>query len=99
MNITKINKDDKLIVTLEGRLDTITAPQLQGELLPLFETNKAIVLNFENLAYISSAGLRVLLLGEKTAKSSNAKMTITAVPESIMDVLEMTGFSEILNIV
>lgn len=98
MTITKNNTQDKTIFLLEGRLDTTTAPQLQETLIPEFDTIKEIELNFSSLAYVSSAGLRVLLMGEKAAKAKGGSLTITGVSEEIMEVFDMTGFSGILNI-
>jgi len=99
MNINRTNTEEKTIIDLEGRLDTTTAPQLQSALIPEFDTSKEIELNFCDLAYVSSAGLRVLLMGEKTARAKGAKLVITNVSAEIMEVFEMTGFSEILTIV
>jgi anti-anti-sigma factor len=98
MTITKTRENESLVLALEGRLDTATAPQLQETLLPAFEEAKTITLDLKGLAYVSSAGLRVLLLGEKTAKSKDASMVLTGVSEEVMEVLEMTGFVDILNI-
>ena len=99
MTIDKKQDNGKIILTMDGRLDTTTAPKLQEVLIPVFDDAKEVVLDFANLAYISSAGLRVLLMGEKTAKAKDAKMIIKNVSEEIMDVFEMTGFSDMLEIV
>jgi len=99
MTITKSKDNDKVTVSLEGRLDTTTAPQLQDELVNVFNDAKSVVLDFSQLIYVSSAGLRVLLIGMKTAKASNAEFTLTNVSEEIMEVLEMTGFTDMLTIV
>ncbi|MDR1705334.1 MAG: STAS domain-containing protein [Clostridiales bacterium] len=98
MTITKTQGDGTLILALQGRLDTATAPQLQEELIPALADAKNVVLDFANLAYISSAGLRVLLMGEKQAKLGPASMTLRNVPEEVLEVLSMTGFTDILNI-
>lgn len=99
MEIVKSQENGKITLALSGRLDTTTAPQLQGALLPAFEAAKSVVLNFAGLCYVSSAGLRVLLLGEKTAKMKDASMSLINVPKDIKDVFEMTGFTDILKIV
>lgn len=99
MTITIKQDGDKVIFAFEGRLDTTTAPQLQEVLIPEFNTVKEVELDFANLAYVSSAGLRVLLMGEKTAKAKGASMSITNVSDGIMEVFDMTGFSSILKIV
>ena len=99
MNINKTQDGEKTTFTLSGRLDTTTAPKLQDTLLPEFDTAKHVELNFTELTYISSAGLRVLLMGEKAAKSKGGSMTLTGVSEEIMEVFEMTGFADMLTII
>ena len=98
MTINKVLENNKITLTLEGRLDTITSPQLQEALIPAFNEANEIVLDFAKLAYVSSAGLRVLLMGEKTSKSANVPMSIKNVSEEIMEVLDMTGFTDMLTI-
>ena len=99
MDIAKTNDKNKTTFTLSGRLDTTTAPQLQEVLIPEFDTSEDITLDFSGLAYVSSAGLRVLLMGEKTAKAKEGKLTLVNVSDEIKEVFEMTGFTDILNIV
>ena len=98
MNINKTQNGEKTLLALSGRLDTTTAPKLQDALIPEFDTVKHVELDFSGLAYVSSAGLRVLLMGEKTAKATGGKFTLVNVSEEIMEVFEMTGFADILNI-
>jgi anti-anti-sigma factor len=98
MIITKKQEGDKLVIALEGRLDTTTAPELQEQLIPEFDTSKHIRLDFKDLVYVSSAGLRVILLGEKTAKAKGAFMSLSNVSPEIQDIFEMTGFSNVLTI-
>jgi anti-anti-sigma factor len=98
MTITKVQEGDKLIIALEGRLDTTTAPELQAQLIPEFDTAKHIQLDFKDLAYVSSAGLRVLLLGEKTASAKGGVLILVNVSPEIQEVFEMTGFSDVLTI-
>lgn len=99
MTINKTQENGKLTLALEGRLDTTTAPQLQDVLIPAFDEAAQIELNFTKLAYVSSAGLRVLLMGQKTAKAKGASMSLCGVSEEIMEVFEMTGFADMLTIV
>jgi len=99
MTINRTAENDKLIFALEGRLDTTTAPQLEGVLIPAFDEAKEIILNFDKLAYVSSAGLRVLLKGQKAAKPKGASMTVTGVSDEIKEIFEMTGFTDMLTIV
>ena len=98
MTIDKKQENKKLTLVLEGRLDTTTAPQLQDVLIPAFDETEDIALDFTKLAYVSSAGLRVLLMGQKTAKAKGASMTLSGVSAEIMEVFEMTGFADILQI-
>jgi len=99
VTIDKKMNDGKLTITLDGRLDTTTSPRLQDVLIPAFDEAPHIELDFEKLAYVSSAGLRVLLMGQKAAKAKNASMALANVSEEIMEVLDMTGFSDMLTIV
>jgi len=99
MTTNKTQTAEKTTLALSGRLDTTTAPKLQEALIPEFDTAKHVELNFAEIAYVSSAGLRVLLMGEKAAKSKSASMTLTGVSEEIMEVFEMTGFADMLTIV
>ena len=86
-----------LEVALEGRLDTMTAPELEAELNGSMEGAESLVLDFSKLDYISSAGLRVLLAAHK-AMNAKGGMKVTHVNEIVREVFEVTGFSDILTI-
>ncbi len=96
MNIIKNFEGDKLVVALEGRLDTTTAPDLAAELENL-DGVKSLVFDFADLEYVSSAGLRVILATQKTMNRQGS-MEIINVNETIMEVFEITGFADILTI-
>ena len=98
MNITKTQENQTTTLALSGRLDTMTAPQLQEVLIPLLEQGNQVVLDFEKLDYVSSAGLRVLLLGAKSAEAHGGNQNLENVSPEIMEVLEMTGFNNVLTI-
>ena len=98
MNITAIEKENLITLQLSGRLDTTTAPELQKELIAKIDTGLDVELDFSDLQYVSSAGLRVLLMGEKAAKGKDTTMKLINVSADIMEVFEMTGFSNILKI-
>lgn len=98
MTIHKTQEDGVPTLTLEGRLDTITAPELETVLLPSLEECEELMMDFESLDYLSSAGLRVLLAGQKKANKLRKSMVITGVNDTIMEVFEMTGFADILTI-
>lgn len=97
MNINIIKNEKNLTFELEGRLDTTTAPQLESELKKNLDGIEFLVLDFSKLEYLSSAGLRVLLSSQK-AMNTQGKMVIKNVNSTIMDIFEVTGFSEILTI-
>ena len=97
MTITKANDGDKLTLTLEGRLDTTTTPQLEEELKSVLNDVKTLVFDFGSLEYLSSAGLRVLLATQKQMNQQGS-MIITNVNDTIMKVFEVTGFVDILTI-
>lgn len=97
MNIVKNRESDKLVLSLEGRLDTMTAPALEAEVKGSIDGVKELVFDFEKLEYVSSAGLRVLLASQKIMNKQGS-MCILHVNEVIMEVFEVTGFSDILTI-
>ena len=82
---------------MSGRLDTTTAPQLDGEIKESVDGVTELIFDLEDLEYISSAGLRVLLASQKTM-NKQGEMKVTAVSEPVMEIFEVTGFSEILTI-
>ena len=97
MTIHKHENDTELTLALEGRLDTTTAPELEKLLKESLDGITALVFDFEKLEYISSAGLRVLLAAQKTMNRQGS-MKVIHVGEIIMEIFEVTGFSEILTI-
>lgn len=97
MIINKNVEDKNMTIALDGRLDTTTAPQLEAELKDSIDGIEKLVFDFENLGYLSSAGLRVLLSAQKTM-NKQGEMVITKVNETIMEIFEVTGFVDILTI-
>ncbi len=97
MTITKKQNGAALEIALEGRLDTMTAPELEAELKNLLGGVESLTLDCEKLDYISSAGLRVLLTAHK-ALSGKRGMKVIHVNEVVQEVFEVTGFSDILTI-
>ena len=88
---------DELVLEITGRVDTITAPALDKTIYENLEGVKKLILDLKSLEYISSAGLRVLL-GAQKKMSQIGSMKIKNVCELVMEVFEMTGFADILNI-
>ena len=97
MTITKKQNDTALLIALEGRLDTTTSPELEKELKESLPGVTDLTLDLDKLEYISSAGLRVLLAAQKTM-SKQGEMKLVNVNEIIMEIFEITGFSDILTI-
>ena len=97
MNIQKALSGAALTVALEGRLDTTTAPKLEEELRSSVDGITRLVFDVEKLEYISSAGLRVLLAMQKLM-NQQGEMMLQNVNEAVMEVFEVTGFSDILSI-
>lgn len=97
MNINKSLQDTQLTIALEGRLDTTTAPQLEADLKQNIGGVTELLLDFTRLEYLSSAGLRVLLAAQK-AMNTQGKMVIKNVNDTINEVFEVTGFSDILTV-
>lgn len=96
MTINKEKNDSALSLALEGRLDTTTAPQLEAELKDSLDGITDLTLDFQQLEYISSAGLRVLLAAQKVMNKQGT-MVIKNAGSDIMEVFEITGFSDILT--
>lgn len=96
LNIEK-NFSDVNTIVLSGRLDTVTAPQLEAELEKILLNSDTLVLDMANLEYISSAGLRVILKAQKVINTKGT-MKLIHVGESIMEIFDITGFSDFLNI-
>lgn len=97
MNIVKTSEGTKLTFAVEGRLDTTTAPQLEGEVKGALAGVTELVLDFSQLEYLSSVGLRVILAAQKIM-NRQGKMVVRHVNETIMEVFEVTGFCDILTI-
>ena len=96
LNIERKNENG-VTVALSGRLDTITAPQLEEELNTIIPETEKLVFDFENLEYISSAGLRLLLSTQKEM-SKKGGMKLIHVNDEVQEVFDITGFNELLTV-
>ncbi len=92
--------DNVLVVTLDGRLDTNTSPKLEKFLAEKLETGqvKGLVIDFKPTEYISSAGLRILLMATKKMKSSGGKLILCALSDHVQEVFDIAGFTPVFNI-
>ena len=97
LDIKKTQDGTKLELALSGRLDTITAPQLEEEIKADIDGASELVFDFTDLAYVSSAGLRVLLSAQKSMNEKGS-MVVRNVSEEIQEIFDVTGFSDILTI-
>lgn len=97
MEIKKLENGQELTISLEGELNTITAPQLEEVISSSLKGITSLIFDFQGLNYLSSAGLRVLLVASKIM-NKQGKMVIKNVNEEIIDIFEMTGFINILNV-
>ena len=97
MEIKKEQNGSELVVSLEGRLDTVTSPELEAALGDLAGVSK-LVINMEKLSYVSSAGLRVLLNAQKKLTANKGEMSISNANDELKEIFEITGFDEIFNI-
>ncbi|MEG2297286.1 MAG: STAS domain-containing protein, partial [Clostridium sp.] len=93
MTINKTLTATELTLTLSGRLDTTTAPQLESELKSSLVNVDSLIMDFKALEYISSAGLRVLL-SAKMVMNTQGKMVIRHLNDTILEVFEVTGFND-----
>ena len=95
----KFNKQDStLTVVISGNIDTVTAPELDAQLQENLSDVKDLVLDFAAVDYISSAGLRVVLMANQQMEDVDGNMTVKNVNEDVRDVFEMTGFDSLLNL-
>ena len=97
MTIEITKETESLTMKLGGRLDTTTVPELEKAFEENMEVSKDLILDMKELEYISSAGLRVLLAAQKKMNQAG-KMKLTGVSDEVMEVFEITGFSDILTI-
>ena len=83
---------------MEGKIDTLTCTEFQNEILKAYQKSKDIIIDMENVSYISSAGLRALIIGQKTAASKGGSLSIINCPDQVKDVFRVSGFDKVLNI-
>ena len=98
LNIKRSEENEAASFALEGRLDTVTAVELEKAIQQTLPGVKAVTLDFEKLDYISSAGLRVLLSAQKQMNAKGGDMKLRRVNENILEIFAVTGFSDILTI-
>lgn len=98
MNITEKTENDTIIVSLSGRLDASSAPEAEQHLNKVIDNSKKLIINLSELEYISSAGLRVLLVAAKKLRHTNGNLALCSLQDGVKEVFDISGFSSIFNI-
>ena len=98
MDISENSRDGALVISVSGRIDSSTAGGLEAVLPTRTREAKAVVLSLAEVPYVSSAGLRVLLIGAKAAKAAGNKLIITGLSPAVREVFDISGFSKIFTI-
>ena len=98
LSVTKTKDNDILTAVISGRIDTTTSPELDSEIRGALEGIKKLVLDFTKVEYISSSGLRVLLSLHKSMTAAGGELIISKPADMVVEVFEVTGFADILNI-
>ena len=99
MDISKSVENGTTIFTIKGRMDAVTSPDAEKELAAAFQDGaKKVLIDLKELDYISSAGLRVLLVAAKTTQQQKGKLALSALTDIVKEVFEISGFSSIFNI-
>ncbi|MBR2186660.1 MAG: STAS domain-containing protein [Lachnospiraceae bacterium] len=98
MTIQEVDNGGNLQLDVEGKIDSLTCQNFQDTILKTFQKTNNLVINMEKVDYVSSAGLRALILGQKTASSKGGSMVIINASSSVKDVFRVTGFDKVLDI-
>jgi len=99
MEIIKSNNENGLTLKITGNIDSRTAQGFEAELIPALDSSKNTILDFADVKYISSAGMRVLLMGHKKTKADGGKLSISNVSPFVVEIFDVTGFSNTLDFV
>lgn len=98
MQIREETRDGTLVIQAAGRLDSSSAGALEAVLPARIQANDKVVLNLAEVAYVSSAGLRVLLIGAKAARSGGKKLALAGLSDSVREVFDISGFTSLFTI-
>lgn len=98
MRIETVKEENRIILKVEGRIDTNTSKEFQSELLLAFQKQNEVVADLKAVDYVSSAGLRAMLIAYKTAESKKGSFVLKNVQSTVRDVLNMSGFSKFIHI-
>lgn len=98
MTIDESKSGDILQLNVHGKVDANASTEFQNEVLKAFQKSKSVIVNLADVNYISSAGLRALLIGQKTANSKGGKFTIINANPSVIEILRVTGLEKVLSV-
>ena len=98
MQVNTTKNNGELLIDVEGRIDTNSAPQLEEELSALDEAIKKVIFDLEKVAYISSSGLRVIISALKKTRKQNAEVIVRKPQPMVLDIIEATGIDEMVTI-
>lgn len=99
MDVNVLNDNNEVVVVIEGRVDTVSAPDLEAKVSPIWATpGIKLVFDCEKMAYISSSGLRVVLTAHKQITANGGKFILRNLTQDVRTVIDMTGFSRIITI-
>ena len=98
MRIETVKEENRIILKVEGRIDTNTSKEFQSELLLAFQKQNAVAADLKDVDYVSSAGLRAMLIAYKTAESKKGSFILRNVQGAVREVLNMSGFSKFIQI-
>lgn len=99
MQISQDSRNGLNVMTLSGKLDTVSSPEVQTALLAALESaERGLVVDMAEVAYVSSAGLRVMLIGGKTAKAKGKAFSLAGLRPAVAEVFKMSGFDRLLEI-
>ncbi len=97
MTVDELRKEDTLILTVNGKLDVHSSDDFTKILLRSFQKTKNLVVDMAHVEYVSSAGLRAFMLGQKTAMGKGASFSLVNVPDTVKEIFHVTGFDKLLN--
>ncbi len=98
MTVEEVKLEDKIQLNVQGKVDAMSSTDFQNAVLKAFQKSSKIIINFADTTYISSAGLRALLIGQKTASSKGGSFTIINANEGILEILRVTGLGKMLSV-
>ncbi|MCR4591183.1 MAG: STAS domain-containing protein [Lachnospiraceae bacterium] len=98
MRIEEVKEDSGLKMIIDGKIDTLTCNEFQNAVLKAFQKTNNLIIDMESVTYVSSAGLRALIIGQRTAETKGGSLSVINASDSVKDVFRVTGFDKVLDI-